>query len=30
MQGFRHLKVHFDMQGSTAIFAEGNGDEHEC
>jgi D-glycero-alpha-D-manno-heptose-7-phosphate kinase len=30
MQGFRHLQVHFDAQGSTAIFAEGNGDEHEC
>jgi D-glycero-alpha-D-manno-heptose-7-phosphate kinase len=30
MHGFRHLKVHFDSQGSTAIFAEGNGDEHEC
>jgi D-glycero-alpha-D-manno-heptose-7-phosphate kinase len=29
MRGFRDLGVHFDWQGSTAIFAEGNGEENE-
>jgi D-glycero-alpha-D-manno-heptose-7-phosphate kinase len=30
MGGFRHLKIKFDAQGSTAIFAEDNGEEHVC
>ena len=30
MQGHRQMKVKLDAQGSTAIFAEENGDEHVC